>query len=136
MSTPNPTESEPTEEVVESPVGVSERLVVGDNDPTEDVVESPVNEIISVRLGEIDPTDDVADTPVSDTSRDDSPQFSKPQESDPQPAKFSTVIESELVAVVVETPVSVKLTFDKSPHSFSPKFLAPQPVFKRVAPPH
>ena len=111
----------PTDDVVESPVGINERLPVGANAPTEDVVESPVNGIKFSTAGESAPIEDVVNKPVNDTSREDSPQFSKPQESDPQPAKFSTVIESEPLADVVESPVRVKLTSACSPYAFCPQ---------------
>ena len=75
----------PIEDVVESPVGVNETSDLATGEPTAEVVESPVNEIISSTEGESAPTEDVVDKPVNDTSREDSPQFSKPHVSEPQP---------------------------------------------------
>ena len=79
--TPVPTIIDPTEDVAESPVnGIPIPIII---DPTEDVAESPVSPITSE--GVIVPTVEVAATPLIRTVRPDSPQFSVPHVSEPQP---------------------------------------------------
>ena len=80
----------PIEDVVKSPVGVNETSDLATGEPNAEVVESPVNEIISSTEGESEPTEDVVDKPVNDTSIEDSPQFSKPHVSEPQPVTIKS----------------------------------------------
>jgi len=84
-------------------------------EPIEDVADTPVNEIISSIEGESAPIEDVVDKPVNDTSREDSPQFSKPHVSEPQPTFGIMSIVSEPVADVVDSPVRVTSTSDWVP---------------------
>ena len=111
----------PTEDVVESPVGVNERSDLATGEPNADVAETPVNEIKFSTAVESAPTEDVVDKPVSNTSREDSPQFSKPHVSEPQPMFGIISIERDPVDDVVESPVRVKSTSACSPYAFCPQ---------------
>jgi hypothetical protein len=59
--------AEPRVDVVDCPVKVNERLVVGANAPTAEVVDTPTNKCVSLIL--IAPTDDVVDNPVGINER-------------------------------------------------------------------
>ena len=85
-------------------MGVNERLVVGDNDPTAEVVESPVRPIVCSSI-DIAPTEEVIAKPERATSREDSPQFSTPQVSWPQPAVCWTLVVTEPIEVADCKPV-------------------------------